>query len=906
MKSMNAQRCILVVVVVTLVFMEAWNTTAARSSTTTICEAVRVDPTAAFDLATPASGGAIVLDATSNVRLEALPDPTLTAGAASTFAPPGANLDQIRNGSAASPVSPANWVNGNAGASQAHYAEGYSIPYRTVMTELPTGTTITLTLGYDIKHSDKNALDYLTHFDRIDDPTGSHQLTFGHPPEVINPLIGVSGVSSTTTTFPIPAPSSAGSPVPGQPTTSFNALPAGDKVMTLFGGTITNVVYVTEGSLTAAQSETQIAVTFTVDSATAVLAWAGHIASRVDWGFEPDGDPRSAGGISGSPYHMRLKDWNLGNLGNQDRSLAAEAVFVPCATCSVDTTTSPVCPGSTNTHTSTIDTSSGVCDSPVHNWTISGNGVIVGPTNGSSVVVLAGNTCNATYTITDNVTCSGCTGVTTVTCSKTVNVADTTPPTVTFCPSNATIQCPATPVFGTPTFSDNCDPNLTITVNDVTTPGSCPGTFSRTRTTTATDDCGNSVSCSQTITVVDTTPPLIGQPGANTTIECPATPVFTPPTATDACDPNPAVIEVSDVTTPGNCPGTFTRTKTWRATDACGNMSTTVSQTITVVDTTPPTITCPPGVTVQCLADVPPPVTSGIASDTCGSVTISSTDVNSPGPCGPACGGRIVRTYTATDACGNTASCTQTITYGIPPPLPPPGAIAQGMQELIEKLLSSGDLVVGELGARSLTIPGGSSARSSASCLLSRLPVDGSTNALEDFGDKTLDPATCQTSPSLELQENGTWRSLLLGQTISLALNLRADAYQQRLRPARTINLAPDQRSDVDFALGSLLLTSTVWSQRASPGLDGILGTGDDELDPSSARMQFVIPASVLSALGPNATVPDLLKLANSALAGHQTGDAAISDLTAALDAINRSFDFGRRRRLVNLSRPAR
>src|SRR5262249_25090650 len=204
--------------------------------------------------------------------------------------------------------------------------------------------------------------------------------------------------------------------------------------------------------------------------------------SRVDWGLEPGGDPRSAGGIQGSPYHMRLKTWNLGNLGNQDRSLAAEAVFVPCATCSV-TPNQTVCPGSTNTHTSTIDTSSGVCNSPVHNWTISGNGVIVGPTNGSSVMVQAGNTCNAPYTITDNVTCSGCTGVTTVSCSTTVNVNDTTPPTVTFCPPNATIQCPATPVFGTPTFSDNCDPNLTITFNDVTTPGSCPGTFSRTRTT---------------------------------------------------------------------------------------------------------------------------------------------------------------------------------------------------------------------------------------------------------------------------------------------------------------------------------------------------------------------------------------------------------------------------------------
>jgi hypothetical protein len=31
--------------------------------------------------------------------------------------------------------------------------EGYSIPYRAVMTSLPVGTPITLILGYDIKHS---------------------------------------------------------------------------------------------------------------------------------------------------------------------------------------------------------------------------------------------------------------------------------------------------------------------------------------------------------------------------------------------------------------------------------------------------------------------------------------------------------------------------------------------------------------------------------------------------------------------------------------------------------------------------------------------------------------------------------------------------------------------------------
>src|SRR5206468_5915047 len=84
---------------------------------------------------------------------------------------------------------------------------------------------------------------------------------------------------------------------------------------------------------------------------------------------------------------------------------------------------------------------------------------------------------------------------------------------------------------------------------------------------------------SQTITVRDNTPPTISAAGANATINCPATPVFTPPTATDTCDPSPDIVVVSDVTTPGTCAGTYSETKTWKAVDACNNSSGTVSQT---------------------------------------------------------------------------------------------------------------------------------------------------------------------------------------------------------------------------------------------------------------------------------------------------------------------------------------
>lgn len=152
---------------------------------------------------------------------------------------PAANLDQSRNGSAASPTSPVDWVNGNAGASNSHYVEGMSIPYRAILTDLPTSTPITITFGYDIKHSSKHAIDYLTYYDRLQ-PHGP----FGHTQEVINPIQGLSGSFTGPNTKPIPAPNSINSPVAGQPTASFSALPDGERVMSIWNGTISAISYV--------------------------------------------------------------------------------------------------------------------------------------------------------------------------------------------------------------------------------------------------------------------------------------------------------------------------------------------------------------------------------------------------------------------------------------------------------------------------------------------------------------------------------------------------------------------------------------------------------------------------------------------------------------------------------------
>jgi hypothetical protein len=185
-----------------------------------------------------------------------------------------ANLDQGSNGTVAVPISPVDWVNGNLNENKAHLMEGFSVPYRITMTDLTIGTPVTLTIGYDVINSSKHAIDYLTYYQRLEPHAG-----FGHATETVNPLAGVTGVSATVDTFPIPAPSSVGSLMSGQPTSDFNSLPAGERVMTLFGGDITAMAYVSQGDLTAAQSETTISITFTPDSATAVLAWGGHIAT---------------------------------------------------------------------------------------------------------------------------------------------------------------------------------------------------------------------------------------------------------------------------------------------------------------------------------------------------------------------------------------------------------------------------------------------------------------------------------------------------------------------------------------------------------------------------------------------------------------------------------------------------
>ena len=184
--------------------------------------------------------------------------------------------------------------------------------------------------------------------------------------------------------------------------------------------------------------------------------------------------------------------------------------------------------------------------------------------------------CGSTGVITRTWTATGSQGSTS--CTQKITIVDRTSPKIGGQGGNQTIECPATPSFTLPTTSDTCGRATVIEDSDITT-SVCPGSYNRTKTWHAVDECGNrSGQVSQTITVVDTTPPVISPLPAPATVYCPATPQFTTPTVTDSC--STATLTYSDSRTDGSC-GSYRVTRTWKAQDACGNVSL-ASQTITV------------------------------------------------------------------------------------------------------------------------------------------------------------------------------------------------------------------------------------------------------------------------------------------------------------------------------------
>jgi Ice-binding-like/HYR domain len=112
---------------------------------------------------------------------------------------------------------------------------------------------------------------------------------------------------------------------------------------------------------------------------------------------------------------------------------------------------------------------------------------------------------------------------------------------------------------------------------------------------------------------------------------------------------------------------------TYTARDPSDNTAS-ATQLVTIADGTPPTITSvPANASYQFLSGVPAALaTNSIAMDNCGTPTRSVLDSDNGGAGTPASPLIITRTFTATDAAGNSASRAQTITVSAPAATPTP------------------------------------------------------------------------------------------------------------------------------------------------------------------------------------------------------------------------------------------
>jgi hypothetical protein len=207
--------------------------------------------------------------------------------------------------------------------------------------------------------------------------------------------------------------------------------------------------------------------------------------------------------------------------------------------------------------------------------------------------------------------------------------------------------------------ADNCTAAPTVAfVGDVSDGNTCPEVI--TRTYSVTDDCGNAINVTQTITVDDTTVPTFTAPAditINADLNCNYdASVGNTVDVTDEADNCSVGLNATfvDVTVAGACPGAQVITRTWSLIDDCGNAVADQVQTITVEDNSGPVLvqgSIDPHYTTVAAAEAAA-MAATTATDNC-SVNLTSM-VATVGNC-PA-----TITVTFTDECGNSSDAIYT------------------------------------------------------------------------------------------------------------------------------------------------------------------------------------------------------------------------------------------------------
>ena len=247
----------------------------------------------------------------------------------------------------------------------------------------------------------------------------------------------------------------------------------------------------------------------------------------------------------------------------------------------------------------------------------------------SAPSVTATDVCGNSYTVNFNETQSSvsngsyiltrtwsaasvCSGI--ATASQTITVEGGSAITLIGVPTNTSISCgQALPAVGNVTATDASGNSYTVYLNETQSGTTC-SSYVLTRTWSASDNCDNSVTATQEITVQGAAAITFFEVPTDLIIACgQATPAKAPVYATDACG-NSYIVSFNETQTNATtCGSSNIITRVWTATDACGNIST-ASHTLTVEGTPVVSLSgVPANVTVAC--DAVPSAADVIASD---------------------------------------------------------------------------------------------------------------------------------------------------------------------------------------------------------------------------------------------------------------------------------------------------
>jgi hypothetical protein len=255
-----------------------------------------------------------------------------------------------------------------------------------------------------------------------------------------------------------------------------------------------------------------------------------------------------------------------------------------------------------------------------------------------------------TLTVTD---ASGNSG----TCSATVTIVDEEAPSIA-CPADISVGT-AAPLCGAPvSFAVNGNDNCSVQISTSLPSGHIFSVGTTTVDANAVDPSGNSAACSFTVTVSDDDAPSALCNNVGVVLDANGQGSITVAQVDNGSSDNCGIASLTLSNSSFTCANTGANSVTLTVVDLSGNTSTCTAN-VTVVDINPPVVTCPANISVNndpgvCGANVS---YSASATDNCSAtvaLSIASGSFFSVGTTGVSA--------TATDASGNTALCTFTVT----------------------------------------------------------------------------------------------------------------------------------------------------------------------------------------------------------------------------------------------------